>query len=213
MAAASSSRPGDGPARRARSRRRLSRRVRPCRVPLTRHDSMITCYHKQASRRFDSRRSTSSRDASCGFRRAGARRSRWKAATPSSSRAGSRGRCAAAPPRRPRRRLQRRRRRSSLVERVASAGGLPLQVGGGYRSLDAIAAAHRSGRRSGHGRHGRPLPAFLARGGGALRRGSRRRDRRARRRGRGRGLDARLGHHCRGARRRRARGRVCRGCS
>jgi phosphoribosylformimino-5-aminoimidazole carboxamide ribotide isomerase len=28
-----------------------------------------------------------------------------------------------------------------LVERVAVAGGLPLQVGGGYRSLDAVAAA------------------------------------------------------------------------
>ena len=32
-----------------------------------------------------------------------------------------------------------------LVERVASAGGLPLQVGGGYRSLDAIAAAMAAG--------------------------------------------------------------------
>ena len=29
----------------------------------------------------------------------------------------------------------------ALVERVASAGGLPLQVGGGYRTFDAIAAA------------------------------------------------------------------------
>ena len=33
----------------------------------------------------------------------------------------------------------------ALVERVASAGGLPLQVGGGYRSLDAIAAALAAG--------------------------------------------------------------------
>jgi len=32
-----------------------------------------------------------------------------------------------------------------LVERVASAGGLPLQVGGGYRSLDAVAAALDAG--------------------------------------------------------------------
>jgi phosphoribosylformimino-5-aminoimidazole carboxamide ribotide isomerase len=32
-----------------------------------------------------------------------------------------------------------------LVERVATAGGLPLQVGGGYRSLDAIAAALAAG--------------------------------------------------------------------
>ncbi len=32
-----------------------------------------------------------------------------------------------------------------LVDRVASAGGLPLQVGGGYRSLDAIAAALAAG--------------------------------------------------------------------
>jgi phosphoribosylformimino-5-aminoimidazole carboxamide ribotide isomerase len=32
-----------------------------------------------------------------------------------------------------------------LVERVASAGGLPLQVGGGYRSLDAVAAAFEAG--------------------------------------------------------------------
>ena len=33
----------------------------------------------------------------------------------------------------------------ALVERVAAAGGLPLQVGGGYRSLDAIAAALAAG--------------------------------------------------------------------
>ena len=32
-----------------------------------------------------------------------------------------------------------------LVERVAAAGGLPLQVGGGYRSLDAVAAALDAG--------------------------------------------------------------------
>lgn len=32
-----------------------------------------------------------------------------------------------------------------LVGRVASAGGLPLQVGGGYRSLDAVAAALAAG--------------------------------------------------------------------
>ena len=32
-----------------------------------------------------------------------------------------------------------------LVERVAAAGGLPLQVGGGYRSADAIAAAVAAG--------------------------------------------------------------------
>jgi phosphoribosylformimino-5-aminoimidazole carboxamide ribotide isomerase len=32
-----------------------------------------------------------------------------------------------------------------LVERVAAAGGLPLQVGGGYRSQDAIAAALAAG--------------------------------------------------------------------
>ena len=33
----------------------------------------------------------------------------------------------------------------ALVERVAAAGGLPLQVGGGYRSLDAVDAALRAG--------------------------------------------------------------------
>jgi len=32
-----------------------------------------------------------------------------------------------------------------LVERVASAGSLPLQVGGGYRTVDAIAAALEAG--------------------------------------------------------------------
>lgn len=32
-----------------------------------------------------------------------------------------------------------------LVERVAAAGGLPLQVGGGYRTADAIAAAIEAG--------------------------------------------------------------------
>ena len=32
-----------------------------------------------------------------------------------------------------------------LVERVASAGGLPLQVGGGYRTADAIGAAIEAG--------------------------------------------------------------------
>ena len=32
-----------------------------------------------------------------------------------------------------------------LVERVAIAGGLPLQVGGGYRTLDAVAAALDAG--------------------------------------------------------------------
>ena len=32
-----------------------------------------------------------------------------------------------------------------LVERVAAAGGLPLQVGGGYRTADAIAAALEAG--------------------------------------------------------------------
>ena len=32
-----------------------------------------------------------------------------------------------------------------LVERVAAAGSVPLQVGGGYRSLDAIAAALDAG--------------------------------------------------------------------
>jgi phosphoribosylformimino-5-aminoimidazole carboxamide ribotide isomerase len=32
-----------------------------------------------------------------------------------------------------------------LLERVAGAGGLPLQVGGGYRSLDAIASALAAG--------------------------------------------------------------------
>ena len=32
-----------------------------------------------------------------------------------------------------------------LVERVSTAGGLPLQVGGGYRSLDAIGAALAAG--------------------------------------------------------------------
>lgn len=32
-----------------------------------------------------------------------------------------------------------------LVERVAAAGGLPLQVGGGYRTTDAIAAAVEAG--------------------------------------------------------------------
>lgn len=32
-----------------------------------------------------------------------------------------------------------------LVERVAAAGGLPLQVGGGYRTTDAIAAAIEAG--------------------------------------------------------------------
>ena len=32
-----------------------------------------------------------------------------------------------------------------LVERVAAAGGLPLQVGGGYRTDDAIAAALAAG--------------------------------------------------------------------
>jgi phosphoribosylformimino-5-aminoimidazole carboxamide ribotide isomerase len=32
-----------------------------------------------------------------------------------------------------------------LVTRVAAAGGLPLQVGGGYRSLDAVAAALEAG--------------------------------------------------------------------
>jgi phosphoribosylformimino-5-aminoimidazole carboxamide ribotide isomerase len=32
-----------------------------------------------------------------------------------------------------------------LLERVATAGGLPLQVGGGYRSLDAVASAIRAG--------------------------------------------------------------------
>jgi len=32
-----------------------------------------------------------------------------------------------------------------LVERVSAAGGLPLQVGGGYRSLEAIAAALDAG--------------------------------------------------------------------
>jgi phosphoribosylformimino-5-aminoimidazole carboxamide ribotide isomerase len=32
-----------------------------------------------------------------------------------------------------------------LVERLAAAGGLPLQVGGGYRSLDAVAAALTAG--------------------------------------------------------------------
>ncbi len=33
----------------------------------------------------------------------------------------------------------------ALVERVAAAGGLPLQVGGGYRTLDAVAAAIAAG--------------------------------------------------------------------
>jgi len=33
----------------------------------------------------------------------------------------------------------------ALVERVASAGGLPLQVGGGYRSIQAIDSALRAG--------------------------------------------------------------------
>lgn len=33
----------------------------------------------------------------------------------------------------------------ALVERVTSAGSLPLQVGGGYRSLDAVAAALAAG--------------------------------------------------------------------
>ena len=33
----------------------------------------------------------------------------------------------------------------ALVERVASAGGLPLQVGGGYRSSEAIASALEAG--------------------------------------------------------------------
>jgi phosphoribosylformimino-5-aminoimidazole carboxamide ribotide isomerase len=33
----------------------------------------------------------------------------------------------------------------ALVERVASAGGLPLQVGGGYRSLEAIGEALAAG--------------------------------------------------------------------
>jgi phosphoribosylformimino-5-aminoimidazole carboxamide ribotide isomerase len=33
----------------------------------------------------------------------------------------------------------------ALVERVASAGGLPVQVGGGYRSVDSIAAALSAG--------------------------------------------------------------------
>jgi phosphoribosylformimino-5-aminoimidazole carboxamide ribotide isomerase len=32
-----------------------------------------------------------------------------------------------------------------LVEQVASAGGLPLQVGGGYRSVDAVASALAAG--------------------------------------------------------------------
>lgn len=33
----------------------------------------------------------------------------------------------------------------ALVEKIASAGGLPLQVGGGYRSIDAVAAALAAG--------------------------------------------------------------------
>jgi phosphoribosylformimino-5-aminoimidazole carboxamide ribotide isomerase len=33
----------------------------------------------------------------------------------------------------------------SLVERVAAAGGLPLQVGGGYRDVDAVASALSAG--------------------------------------------------------------------
>lgn len=33
----------------------------------------------------------------------------------------------------------------SLVERVASAGGLPLQVGGGYRSVEALESAFAAG--------------------------------------------------------------------
>lgn len=33
----------------------------------------------------------------------------------------------------------------ALVEQIASAGGLPLQVGGGYRSVEAVAAALAAG--------------------------------------------------------------------
>ena len=117
-----------------------------------------------------SRRSTCSRDASCGSHRAGARRSRSRAAIPSSSRAGSATRVRGGSTSSTSTAPSAARRRSSLVERVASAGGLPLQVGGGYRSLECDRRGDRRGRRSGHGRHGRPLPRLPRAGGGPLRR-------------------------------------------
>ena len=50
----------------------------------------------------------------------------------------------------------------ALVERVASAGGLPLQVGGGYRSTEAIAAALEAGATRVMAGTAALSPAFLA---------------------------------------------------
>ena len=49
-----------------------------------------------------------------------------------------------------------------LVERVAPAGGLPLQVGGGYRHVESDRRGARGRRRPRDGRHRRALPSFLA---------------------------------------------------
>lgn len=50
----------------------------------------------------------------------------------------------------------------ALVERVASAGGLPLQVGGGYRTTEAIAAALEAGATRVMAGTAALSPAFLA---------------------------------------------------
>jgi len=50
----------------------------------------------------------------------------------------------------------------ALVERVASAGGLPLQVGGGYRTTEAIAAALAAGATRVMAGTAALSPAFLA---------------------------------------------------
>jgi phosphoribosylformimino-5-aminoimidazole carboxamide ribotide isomerase len=50
----------------------------------------------------------------------------------------------------------------ALVERVATAGGLPLQVGGGYRTTDAIAAALEAGATRVMAGTAALSPAFLA---------------------------------------------------
>ena len=80
-----------------------------------------------------------------------------------------------------------------LVERVAAAGGLPLQVGGGYRTLEAIAAALAAGADRVMVGTAALSPGFLDEAVARFGERAGRRGRRPRRAGRGRGLDASVG--------------------